>query len=111
MRGFVLGSTFAAVALAGFALAARGPAVAQPTTVTITLPPPAVAFPGGAEADPARRHCLVCHSSDYVFTQPKLTRKQWTAEVTKMIKIYGAAVPDADAAAIVDYLVAQNGKP
>jgi hypothetical protein len=111
MRGLVLASAFAAVALAGFALAVRGPAVAQPTTVTIVLPPPDVTFPGGDEAEPARRHCLVCHSSDYVFTQPKLTRKQWTAEVTKMVKVYGAVVPDADATAIVDYLVAQNGKP
>jgi len=28
-----------------------------------------------------------------------------------MVKVYGAVVPDPDAGAIVDYLVAQNGKP
>jgi len=111
MKSVALACAFAVVAIGGFALATHGPAGAQSTTVTIVLPPPDVAFPGGAEADPARSHCLVCHSSDYVFTQPKLTRKQWTAEVTKMVKVYGAAVPDADATAIVDYLVAQNGKP
>jgi hypothetical protein len=110
VRAFAVAPAFVAIALAGFAMAARGPAVAQPATVTIVLPPPDVAFPGGDEANSVRRHCLVCHSSDYVFTQPKLTRKQWTAEVTKMVKVYGAVVPDADAGAIVDYLVAQNGK-
>ena len=69
------------------------------------------AFPGGPEADLARRHCLTCHSSDYVYSQPKLSKAQWSAEVIKMVKVYGASIPDAEVGPIVDYLVAQNGKP
>jgi hypothetical protein len=33
----------------------------------------------------------------------------WDAEVTKMIKAYGAPITDADAAAIKDYLAKNYG--
>jgi hypothetical protein len=33
----------------------------------------------------------------------------WDAEVTKMIKVYGAPISDADAATIVDYLKSNYG--
>jgi hypothetical protein len=78
--------------------------------LSVTLPAPVEAFPGGDEADGARRRCLACHSSDYIYMQPKLTRAQWTAEVTKMVSAYGATVPPAEVAPIVDYLLTQNGR-
>ena len=78
--------------------------------VSVTLPAPVEAFPGGDEADAARRRCLACHSSDYVYMQPKLTRAQWTAEVTKMVNAYGATVPAPEVTPIVDYLLTQNGR-
>ena len=36
----------------------------------------------------------------------KFKKDFWTAEVTKMIKVYGAPIDDADVGKIVDYLTA-----
>lgn len=50
-----------------------------------------------------------CHSADYIKTQPhgeKFKRDFWAAEVTKMIKVYGAPIEDAEVGKIVDYLTA-----
>jgi hypothetical protein len=49
------------------------------------------------------------HSTDYVQTQPrgpKFAKDFWQAEVTKMIKVYGAPSDEADVGKIVDYLTA-----
>jgi len=78
---------------------------------TITLPPPNNAFKPGPNAALAQAKCVICHSADYVYTQPPLTKKQWTAEVTKMQKTYGAPLSDDDIAPLVEYLMSQNGKP
>ena len=37
---------------------------------------------------------------------PKFKKDFWQAEVTKMIKVYGAPIDDADVGKIVDYLAA-----
>lgn len=107
-RVAVLAVSLAAFALACGATVVRG-ALASPVSLSVQLPPPQETFPGGAEAEPLRQHCVTCHSSDYVFTQPRLTRAQWSAEVTKMIKVYGASIPDDAVAPIVQYLVTRNG--
>jgi hypothetical protein len=41
-----------------------------------------------------------------VLLQPPLSKQAWTDEVTKMRKVYGAPVAEADVPAIVDYLAA-----
>jgi mono/diheme cytochrome c family protein len=56
-------------------------------------------------------HCLICHSSDYITTQPKLTRGGWTASVKKMREKYGAIIANDKVEPILDYLVANYGKP
>ena len=39
-------------------------------------------------------YCVMCHSLDYIQgNSPFMTRQVWEAEVTKMIKAYGAQVP------------------
>ena len=38
--------------------------------------------------------------------EPKFKKDFWQAEVTKMIKVYGAPIDDADVGKIVDYLAA-----
>ena len=83
---------------------------ASASTVTITLPRPNVEFKPGPGADLATANCRTCHSAAYVYTQPPLNRKQWTAEVVKMQKAYGAPIADSDINAIVDYLLTQNGR-
>ena len=79
-------------------------------TVSIKLPVANVPFKPGAGIEVVNANCQTCHSAAYIYTQPPLTRAQWTAEVTKMKGAYGAPIADGDVNAIVDYLVAQNGK-
>jgi hypothetical protein len=48
---------------------------------------------------------VACHSADYIAMQPpKKGKAFWEAEVTKMIKTYGAPINEADAKVIADYL-------
>jgi cytochrome c5 len=54
-------------------------------------------------------NCINCHSARYVLTQPRFSRKVWTAEVAKMVTAYKASIPPAQQAQIVDYLVAGYG--
>jgi hypothetical protein len=79
--------------------------------VSIKLPPATVPFKAGPGVALANANCLTCHSAAYVYTQPRLTKAQWTAEVTKMKGAYGAPIAPGDIAALAEYLVSQNGKP
>ena len=64
----------------------------------------------GAGRDKVEANCVACHSLDYIIANsPFMNRQVWDAEVTKMIKAYGAPISDADANVIVDYLVANYG--
>lgn len=55
-------------------------------------------------------NCGACHSLDYIqMNSPFPNAALWDAEVTKMIKVYGAPIDDADAKAILDYLKANYG--
>ena len=62
------------------------------------------AGPGKAVADVA---CLQCHSASMALQQ-RLTEKQWTASVEKMMR-WGAAVPADKKAELISYLVANFG--
>lgn len=48
--------------------------------------------------------CAICHSTRYITMQPPLPGATWEAEVSKMIKIYGAPVPEVTAKKITAYL-------
>jgi hypothetical protein len=55
-------------------------------------------------------NCGACHSLDYIqMNSPFPNAAMWDAEVTKMIKAYGAPITDADAAKIKEYLVKNYG--
>jgi hypothetical protein len=41
--------------------------------------------------------------------QPKMSKAQWSATVTKMIKVFGAPVPQEDADKIIGYLSTAYG--
>ncbi|MDE2379346.1 cytochrome c [Bradyrhizobium sp.] len=92
--------------LAITAAAALGSAIAAP--ISYRLPPEVAAFRPGPNLDVVKNNCTACHSADYVNTQPPMKNKKefWQAEVTKMIKVYGAPIEDADIGKIVDYLAA-----
>jgi hypothetical protein len=57
-----------------------------------------------------RAGCITCHSLRYIQMQPPFPRKNWEKIVDKMIKNFGAPIPDSSAKIIVDYLVAVKGK-
>jgi mono/diheme cytochrome c family protein len=75
----------------------------------ITLPPETAGFKPGAGAELATGQCLVCHSAQYVSTQPVLPRAFWKASVEKMQKKYGAPIADDQVATLVEYLVHTYG--
>ncbi len=50
---------------------------------------------------------MTCHSRDYITTQPRGKGKAfWTAEITKMVNVYAAPIPEPDREVIADYLAA-----
>ena len=75
--------------------------------VVYKLPDETAAFKPGPNLDVVQNNCSGCHSADYINTQPRDAKSKkdfWQAEVTKMIKVYGAPIDDADFGKIVDYL-------
>ena len=65
-------------------------------------------FPDGPMKAVADQACLRCHSTDMI-RQQRLTEKQWTAAVEKMMR-WGAPVEnDADKSAIIAYLSKHYG--
>lgn len=78
--------------------------------VKIDLPQETAQLKPGPGMDTTARNCMICHSVDYIYTQPPLTRDQWTATVMKMKTVFGAPIPDNDVDTIVNYLLSQNGK-
>jgi mono/diheme cytochrome c family protein len=73
------------------------------------IPPPELPEAPGPGRAMLQGACSTCHTLRYVLEQPPLTRKQWTAEVDKMRRSYGAPFPDDMSGPIIDYLVATRG--
>jgi cytochrome c553 len=76
---------------------------------SIELPFMPVDLAGGPDRDTVSRYCGICHGVEYVPMQPRLSKSQWTATVTKMIKAFGAPVPQEDADKIIGYLSTAYG--
>ena len=55
--------------------------------------------------------CLLCHSGDYITTQPPLDRAGWEAAVNKMRTRFGAPVPTNVVPVLVEYLATSYGPP
>lgn len=69
-----------------------------------------VALKDGPGREVVENNCAACHSLDYPRTNaPFLDHAGWQAEVTKMIKVFGAPIEPKDAAAIVEYLAKNYG--
>lgn len=49
-------------------------------------------------------YCNTCHSTRYITMQPPLPADTWGSEVNKMIKTYGASIPDDATQKIIHYL-------
>ena len=59
-------------------------------------------LPAGSGKKLVEASCFPCHSAD-MLVQQRLTEKQWTAEVDKMIR-WGAIMKESDKPAAVAYL-------
>ena len=89
--------------------------------VIIVLAAAALALPAAAEEKPVdlkrapgldkvEANCSGCHSLDYILmNSPYPNAALWDAEVTKMIKAFGAPISEADAKTIADYLKQNYG--
>jgi sulfite dehydrogenase (cytochrome) subunit B len=74
------------------------------------LPPETARYKPGPGLELVIGNCTLCHSADYVSTQPPLTRAAWKATVEKMRLRYGAPISTNRTDAIVDYLTNAYGK-
>jgi cytochrome c553 len=87
----------ALAAAAVFAL----PAAAQEKPVSLKKAP---------GVDKVEANCASCHSLDYIqMNSPYPNAALWDAEVTKMIRAFGAPINDADAKEIAEYLKKNYG--
>jgi sulfite dehydrogenase len=75
----------------------------------IQLPPEVNAFKQDVGAEIANAQCLICHSVEYVSTQPPSPRAFWKSSIQKMQQKYGAAIPEAQVDALTDYLTRNYG--
>jgi mono/diheme cytochrome c family protein len=90
-----------AIAIAVFAALVAAPAAAQEKPVQLKP---------GPGLDKVESNCSACHSLDYIqMNAPFLNPATWDAEVTKMIKAFGAPIDEADARVIADYLKKNYG--
>jgi sulfite dehydrogenase (cytochrome) subunit B len=100
-----------AALLATSAIAAFGPGATTAAPISYALPDETAAFKPGPNLEVVQNNCTACHSADYINTQPrgpKFKKDFWAAEVTKMIKVYGAPIAEADVPKIVEYLAATH---
>jgi mono/diheme cytochrome c family protein len=96
------------ILLAAAATSVLGLVAARAVPVVYKTPEETAAFKPGPNLEVVKNNCSGCHSADYVKTQPNMKSKKdfWQAEVTKMVKVYGAPIDDADVPKIVEYLAA-----
>ncbi|GDY21374.1 sulfite:cytochrome C oxidoreductase subunit B [Verrucomicrobiota bacterium] len=97
--------TFAALALA------TGAAPHLTAAERFELPPETATFKPGPGVEVVKAQCLVCHSADYVSTQPRLPRAFWKANVQKMKEKFGAPIPADQVDTLVEYLATTYGAP
>jgi len=91
------------------AIAAAGALVVRAGTLQIQLPPETNSFKQDVGAELANAQCLICHSVEYVSTQPPLPRASWKSSVQKMQQKYGAVIPEEQVEPLVDYLTRNYG--
>jgi mono/diheme cytochrome c family protein len=87
--------------IAAFAALIALPAAAQEKPVDLKKAP---------GLDKVEANCSGCHSLDYILmNSPYPNAALWNAEVTKMIKAFGAPIKEDDAKVIAEYLAKNYG--
>jgi hypothetical protein len=67
-------------------------------------PVPGADLAPGDGSQEVRIYCNTCHSPSYITMQPPFRAATWEAEVDKMNKAFGAAIPDDSRQKIILYL-------
>ena len=109
MKILSLFKTLFALGILSLALVGLAETTASVDTDTWKLPPEPMTLKDGPGADLMKANCLLCHSTEYISTQPLLKRSQWEAEVTKMRAKFGAPISTNSVPGLVDYLVKNYG--
>ena len=94
-----------AIIVAALVAAFASAATKKPVSYDPNLPVLGTKFhslPAGSGRKLIEASCFPCHSAD-MLVQQRLTDKQWTAEVDKMIR-WGAVMKESDKPAAVAYL-------
>ncbi|HMJ92384.1 MAG TPA: hypothetical protein VK530_21355 [Candidatus Acidoferrum sp.] len=73
------------------------------------LPKETAKFRPGPKVEVVVANCSLCHSADYISTQPPMPRKSWQATVDKMRLKYAAPIQTNNVEAIVSYLTTTYG--
>ena len=103
MRRHALAAAAAATLIAGLAAAT----LAKPVTYAMPAETSTLKKTGDQGFLRADIVCVTCHSRDYITTQPPGKGKEfWTAEVNKMVTVYGAAITEPERPPIIEYLTA-----
>jgi mono/diheme cytochrome c family protein len=84
------------------ALALATPVSGKPLKIELPADVPMLKDAPGREVLLAQ--CLLCHSLDYISSQPPMSAESWKKIVQKMQKTFGAPLPDAQVDAVVAYL-------
>ena len=98
-------SARALLCVVAFALCAK----ASAADLRFALPPETATFKTGPGVEVAKTQCLVCHSADYISTQPRLPRAFWKANIEKMKAKYGAPIPADKVDVLIEYLASNYG--
>ena len=83
--------------------------LAAAADTSFKLPPETARLKPGPGLEIVSANCMLCHSVDYISTQPRLTAAQWRASVLKMQAKYGALIATNKVDALVDYLAKNYG--
>ena len=78
--------------------------------LNFTLPVETAQLKTAPGSELAMGNCILCHSADYISTQPRFPRSVWQAEVVKMQQKYRAPIATNDIPALVDYFVQNYGR-
>jgi sulfite dehydrogenase (cytochrome) subunit B len=108
-KTLVLTIVFVLTLLIGTGLSRTLQAQQKDSVKSIKLPVMVFELADGPNRDKASGFCAICHGTEYIPMQPKMSKAQWTATVTKMIKTFGAPVPQEDADRIIEYLAGAYG--
>ena len=78
---------------------------------SITVPDVPADLKDGPGKQLVEQYCGICHTPGYIPMQPLFPKDKWDGIVHKMIKVYGAPVPEDVAQKIIDYLGTHYSPP